>query len=68
MRLIVTPAGLNQYPNSYLVVPPVGDRTSDTLTEVQRWVQERGLGRRIEHNVWQFNNHESYSAFLLAWG
>lgn len=63
VRLTATLVGND---NEYLVAP-VKQGTPFDIIELQKWVQERGLGRRISYDIWRFKDQESYTTFLLAW-
>lgn len=53
--------------NEYWVSPVKQGTPFDIMDELQKWVQERELGRRISYNIWRFKDQESYTTFLLAW-
>lgn len=54
-------------PNDYWVSPVTFGDSDAILNEVQQWIQERDLGRRLSHSIWRFKDRDSYTTFLLAW-
>ena len=37
------------------------------LDQIQAWSQETKCGRRVSYDMWQFNNEEQITVFLLKW-
>lgn len=42
-------------------------QAGDYLKQVEQWCQSTGNGRRINHNMFQFNTPCEKTAFLLRW-
>lgn len=42
--------------------------TETDMVEVEHWVEENNLGKRMAFAMWQLKSQEAVTAFMLKWG
>ncbi len=42
--------------------------TEYDMTNIERWVEENNLGKRMAFAMWQLKSQEAVTAFMLKWG
>ena len=52
------------HPNG--AITPTGLR-EEHLIPVQKWCEQNDCGRRMSFDLWQFNDEQQVTAFLLRW-
>ena len=41
--------------------------TDPYLNEIQEWTEQTKCGRRMAYDLWEFDNEEQVTAFMLKW-